>query len=118
MIVRGIDIIDVINGTGNVSPARVLRVLSALGEDSAYWSAVRGGQDFRGWDYDRYAVTAQVDLLQNILFVLLKSNGAKKAKPPEPLPTPGENRKRSKGQNMFAAMTVAAMDGKPIEKWA
>lgn len=84
-------------------------MLSTLGEDSAYIAARKGGPKYRGWDYDRYLRTYHAEVTRNLLYVLQKVNGGKvKAPPPMWRPDDAE-RKRTEGQNMFAAMAKQAL---------
>jgi hypothetical protein len=54
---------------------------------------VRGGQEFRGWDRDRYQLVALTDAVRILTYVFILANSdPKKAPPkvPEPSPTPDE----------------------------
>lgn len=112
----GIDLLDLFREQNNVSPRRVLALLSTLGEHSAYVAAARGVPI--DWDVDRYLRKQTVDTLNLLLYVTAKANGAKRVEKPKPVPAPSDQlgqRRATKrqGQNVFAAMAMRAMRGSP-----
>ncbi|AUV61984.1 tail assembly chaperone [Mycobacterium phage SWU2] len=62
--------------------------------DSATFAEMRGGQEFRGWDEDRYQGTALVDATRGLLYAfILAHTGKNQRKPTAPTPWPIPDRK-------------------------
>lgn len=96
-----------------LSPSRVLRLCSTLGEDSALVAAERGGMQYRGWTTDRYLMRKLLFTCEQIVYVTAKANGDKKIKQPEPVDTPdAKHDRRQRGQHTFAAMARNVLNGK------
>ncbi len=76
-----------------LAPRFVLAHVNNLDYDSAFIAEVRGGQQFRGWDRDRYQLAALTDAVraQSYLFTLANIDPKKqKPAPPDPTPVPDE----------------------------
>lgn len=95
-----------------LSPRYVFSLLMHLPSDGAFYAARRGGQDFRGWDVDRYALVALVNSQRANNYILTMVNrDPKKPKPapPEPFPTPDETSKPAHKPGSFAAIAASMM---------
>lgn len=83
-----------------------------LPTDGALYASRRGGQEFRGWDIDRYAMVAQVNAQRAGNHILLMANrDPKKPKPkaPEPFPTPDDDKKSNAPKPGSFAAVAASM---------
>jgi hypothetical protein len=83
------------------SPRYILGLIRQLPVESATVAELRGGSQFRGWDVDRYLLTAIVDAIQANTYMLAKANQGK-PKMPEPMYRP--EKAKPKNENSFAAM--------------
>jgi hypothetical protein len=100
-----VDLADVIDGAGGLSPRRVLAYIQSLPMESATHAAVRGGDQFRGWDMHTYLLAQIIDSIRENTHTFVSANSKKKPKAPEPFPRP--EKKRQKG-NLFSTMARAA----------
>lgn len=115
--VWGIDVADVFDDDKPLSPARVVRLLSTLGEDSALAAAQRGGTRYQGWTTDRYILRKLAYSIDYLTYVTLRVNGQKRVSEPKPIDTPDtKDSQRRAGKNTFAAMARAAMNGERGER--
>jgi hypothetical protein len=74
-----------------MSPRWALAHVKLLPLGSAFVAQTRGGQQFRGWDEDRYALVALINAVRALhyIFALAHSDPKKaKPKPPDPYPIP------------------------------
>jgi hypothetical protein len=82
-----------------LSPRFVLAHVRNLDYHSAFIAEVRGGQQFRGWDEDRYLSAALINSLRTLIYIFILANSdPKKRKPksPEMWPLPDEIKKQDK----------------------
>ncbi|MEI6001130.1 hypothetical protein H3V53_29295 [Paraburkholderia bengalensis] len=82
-----------------------------LPKTGAFYAERRGGQQYRGWDEDRYALADIYDAVQAGNHILLMANrDPKKPKPkaPKAYPRPDDFEKTTPKPGSFAAMVVAA----------
>lgn len=103
-----------------LSPRYLLSLIIHLPTDGAFFAARQGGQEYRGWDTDRYALVAMVNAQRagNHIQVIVNSDPKRsKPKPPEPFPTPGDNaRKKTIKPGSFAAIAASMMDAQKRKK--
>lgn len=101
-----------------MSPRWVLMHIKNLPQDSATVSEIRGGQQFRGWDTERYQLALIADSIRALLYVFIVAHTDKnkrKPKPPEPWPTPDQKTRQRKQQSTpgsfahMAATQIAAV---------
>lgn len=110
----GIDLRELFSDQPPFSPRYVLAHIKWLPIGSAFIAEMRGGQQYRGWNEDRYAITRLIDLIavSNYLFLMANRDPKKRApEPPEPYPTPDnlQAKKRDKpGSFGFIAKTMLA----------
>lgn len=99
---------------GELSPRYILALARNLPPEGALHASVRGGNQFRGWDVDRYALVALVNAQRANNYILTMVNrDPKRPRPPapEPFPTPdSEERKQNKLKpGSFAAIAARMM---------
>lgn len=89
---------------------------------SATVAEIRGGEQFRGWDLDRYMTARLIDSVQALRYItLLAHSDPKRRKPPapEPFPTPDKIHKKTKdaqpGSFAFIAKKLIAKGKKRKE---
>ena len=87
-------------GSGGRSPRYILSLIKRLPVESCFVAEIRGGDQFRGWNPDRYLLTAIVDAVQANTHIVSKANGGK-GKKPEPTYRP--KKVQSKNGNAFVA---------------
>lgn len=107
----GVDLREVFreppDGVLPLTPRRVLALLAALPEGTAFTAALAGGKAHRGWTYDRYLAKAQLEAQRHQTYAMRRINGDKSARLPQSIKTPAdEKEKRRKGRNMFEAMAT------------
>ncbi|AVR76331.1 tail assembly chaperone [Mycobacterium phage Annyong] len=107
----GIDLRELFSEANPLSPQYVLIHIKHLPIESAFVAAIRGGQEFRGWNADRYALAAIINSIRagNYMFVMANSD-PRKGKPPlpSPWPVPQENKAEKKyAPNSFAGIVAA-----------
>lgn len=109
----GIDIRDLLDEEYPLSPRYALVLIINLPKEGAFYASRRGGQQFRGWNEDRYAMANLIDAQNaaNYLFIMANRD-PKRAKPQPPKPyyrpdqsEPGHNKP---APGSFAAMVLAA----------
>ncbi|AGR46439.1 tail assembly chaperone [Mycobacterium phage Odin] len=108
-----VDLRDLFRDEDPLSPRFVLALVLCLPKDGAFYASRRGGQQYRGWDEDRYALADIYDAVQaNTHMFLLANRDPKKPKPkaPKSYPRPDdlEPHKAAHKPGSFAAMVVAA----------
>lgn len=111
----GIDLRDLFQDPPPWSPRFLLSHINNLPYDSAFVAELRGGQQFRGWNEDRYLLAAIVNAIRVLAHVFILANmDPKKSKPeaPKPWPLPDKQEKRAKqagpGSFAFIAKSLAA----------
>ena len=78
----GIDLLDLFREERPLSPRYVLAHIRNLDYQSAFVAEVRGGQQYRGWDEDRYMDAAQINALRTLIYIFILANtDPKKRKP-------------------------------------
>lgn len=106
-----VDLRDLFDDEAPLSPRYTLLLISHLPTDGAFYASRRGGQQFRGWDADRYALVAQVNAQRannHILTMVNRDPKKPKPKPPEWFPTPDDEIKSVK-PGSFAAVAAAML---------
>lgn len=109
----GIDLRDLFRKKAPLSPIFVLALIVNLPKEGAFYASRRGGQQYRGWTEDRYALADLIDSVRagNHLF-LLANRDPKKSKPatPKPYTRPDflDTKTAAPKPGSFAAMVVAA----------
>lgn len=108
--VYGVDLRDVLVPESRLTPQLVLVLVRGLPESSRFVAERRGGQEFRGWDTDRYALAATVNAVRALQWTYIAAHSKSKPKPPDPFPIPDHlKRKKHVGSKSFAAIAAAKM---------
>lgn len=90
----------------------MLALVLNLPTEGAFYASRRGGQEFRGWDVDRYALVSLVNAQRannHILMMVNRDPKRPKPKLPEPFPTPGEKKSTRHKPGSFAAIAASMM---------
>lgn len=83
-------------------------LIRQLPPDSRTIASLQGGEQFLGWDADRYLLAALVDAVRENTYAFVSANSKKKPKQPEPVTRPNKaGRSHQKKNNQFAAMAAA-----------
>lgn len=110
----GVDIRELFHPEKPLSPKYVLALIMYLPLGSAFVAERRGGQEFRDWDPDRYALIDIANSLRSFQHMYLASHIDRRKtalpKPPEPFPTPEQKRteKATHKAGSFAHMVATA----------
>lgn len=110
----GVDLRDLFDEENPLSPKWVLNLVVHLPVGSAFVAARRGGQQFRDWDADRYALADIATSLRSFrhLYVSAHIDRRKHRLPqaPKPFPTPEEltTKKNSQKPGSFAYVVLQA----------
>ncbi len=106
-----VDILDLFRDDRELSPRVAMQLLMDLPTDSRYVASVRGGQKFRGWGEDRYALVDIANTMRSLVFLYSQTHSKKKLTHPKPFPFPTGEKKNSsgtEGPGSFAAVVKAA----------
>lgn len=104
----GVNLSDVLVEESGLSPRLVIAYIRNLPIDSATAAALRGGDQFRGWDTQTYLLAAVVDAVNQNTFAFVSANSKKKPKAPEPIERPEQKTKTNPLASKFAAMARIA----------
>lgn len=110
----GVDLKDLFHPEKPLSPRYVLTLIMYLPLGSAFVAERRGGQEFRDWDVSRYALIDVANSLRSFQHLYLATHIDRRKhglpKPPEPFPTPEEQRteKATHKAGSFAHMVATA----------
>ena len=106
------DLRDLFSDECPLSPRYVLSLVLHLPSDGAFYASRSGGQEFRGWDADRYALVSLVNAQRatnHILMMVNRDPKKPRPKPPETFPTPGDKKKTAHKPGSFAAIAASMM---------
>ena len=116
----GVRVLDVLVDGSGLSPRQVLAYIRQLPPESATVAALRGGDQFRGWDTSAYMLANLFDAIQANTYAFISANSKRKPKAPEPFERPDIKVAKKKKPSLFAAMARAqyqknrkAKDGGP-----
>lgn len=101
---HGIKPWEILDGT--YTPRQLLAYIRHLPLGSATVAALRGGEQFLGWDPHMYMLANIVDAIQSNTYAFIAANSKRKPKQPDPVKRP-----RPKGdpeKNRFMAMARIA----------
>jgi hypothetical protein len=100
-----IDLRDIMKDGSGLSPRLVLCYVRALPLESATVAAMRGGDQFRGWNQELYMLANLLDAVRENTYAFVAANSKKKPKAPEPVQRPEKQQKKK--TSLFAAMARA-----------
>jgi hypothetical protein len=111
----GIDLRELFLDPPPWTPRFLLSHINNLPYDSAFVAELRGGQQFRGWDENRYLLAANVNAIRVLSHIFILANmDPKKRKPdtpsPWPLPDKQEKKKRQDKPGSFAFIAKSLAD--------
>lgn len=75
-------------------------------------AALRGGEQFIGWDADRYFLATLIDAVNQVSYVTAAANSKRKPKAPKPVPRPSKVQKNAAANNPFRQRLAAAKKAK------
>ncbi len=107
-----VDLRDLFKDEDPLSPRYVLALIMGLPTDGAFYASRRGGQQFRGWDVDRYALVAQVNAQRatnHIMMMVNRDPKKPKPAPPDYFPIPDEDKPSKPKPGSFAAIAASMM---------
>jgi hypothetical protein len=106
---------DIYRPGSGLGPTQALLLIKHLPLESATVAQMRGGQQFRGWNEERYLLANAVDLLSTQLYAFVMAHHSRGPKPrePKPIERPG-NAVKAKKINPFRANLEAAKKRKAI----
>lgn len=107
----GLNLALILQPGSGYAPKTVLALVQQLPPNSRTIAAVRGGDQFLGWDADRYLTAALLDAVRETTYAVIATNSAKgkKPKPPKPVERPKRNpaaRGPNTAANPFAVMAA------------
>lgn len=105
--VYGLNLRNITKPGAGYTPREVLALVKGLPVESAFYSQVRGGPQFIGWNPDRYLLAALVDGVNSLTYAFVQANSKRKAKKPDPVWRP-EKSKSDQKSSLFAAMARRA----------
>lgn len=117
------DIRDVFVPDSGVTPRWLLVLISELDTKSRYVAELNGGQQFRGWDIDRWANVFSLETLRAIQWIYTAAHVDKKPALPKPFPVPRDERPQDKtpdkpGSFAFIAKShLASVKKRKAEQW-
>lgn len=91
------DLADLCSSSPRLTPWWVLALVAELPDDSALAASVAGDRAHRGWTFDRHLLAGIFDAVQVNTYATARVAGAKGAKPPKPVPRPGDKPRKSEG---------------------
>src|SRR5690606_11980046 len=89
---------------GTYSPKLLLSYIRNLPLGSATVAALRGGDEFAGWDPHMYMLANIVDAIQTNTYAFVAANSKRKPKPPKPIQRP---KTKTNGMNSEQARFAA-----------
>jgi hypothetical protein len=113
--------VDALREGSGYSPRQLILLIKGLPLESATVAAMRGGDEFRGWNLDRYLLTSVIDSIRENTYVFIAANSKRKPSPPESAYRPKDKTpsKRQTGKpNLFAMRLDAARKAKAARKGA
>lgn len=75
-------------------------------------AALRGGEQFIGWDVDRYFLAQLIDSVNRVAYVVSAVNSKRKPKAPKPTPRPSRVQKGTGASNPFRQQLAKAKANK------
>lgn len=75
-------------------------------------AALRGGEQFNGWDVDRYFMATLIDAVNQVAYVTAAANSKRKPKAPKPVSRPTRVQKSAAENNPFRQRLAAKKKAK------
>lgn len=87
--------------TGSHDPAVILVLINQLPLSSRTVAVLRGGDQFVGWDVDRYFMATLIDSVNRVAYVTAAANSKRKPKAPKPTERPSRANNNAAENNPF-----------------
>ncbi len=84
------NLVDILKENSH-SPSTVLILIKQLPLGSRTMATLRGGDQFVGWDVDRYFFAQLIDSVNRVAYTVAAANAKRKPKAPKPTPRPKKN---------------------------
>jgi hypothetical protein len=108
----GLNLIDLLKEGSGYEPSTILVLVNQLPLASRTVAALRGGDQFIGWDVDRYYMATLIDAVNQVAYVTAAANSKRKPKAPKPMPRPSRVQKNAAQNNPFRQRIAAAKKAK------
>jgi hypothetical protein len=86
----GLNLVEAMR-TGSHAPAILLVLIKQLPLGSRTVALLRGGEQFIGWDVDRYFLAQLIDSVNRVAYAVVAGNSKRKPKAPKPTMRPKKN---------------------------
>lgn len=106
-----LNLVDVVR-TGSHNPATLLVLVKQLPLGSRTVAALRGGEQFVGWDVDRYFLAQLIDSVNRVAYTVAAANSKRKPKAPKPTVRPSRVQKSTAQSNPFRQQLAKAKKAK------
>lgn len=106
--VYDVDLRDMFDPQARLTPLWLLTLIKGLPDSSRFAAERRGGQQFRGWDMDRYATVAIVNAVRALQYTYVAAHSKRKPPLPDPFPIPDQTEQPQKN-NTFAVLAAAKL---------
>jgi hypothetical protein len=107
----GLNLVDIVR-TGSHDPATILVLIKQFPLGSRTVAALRGGEQFIGWDVDRYLLAQLIDGVNRVAYTVAAANSKRKPKAPKPTVRPSRAQKSTGESNPFRQRLNAAKKAK------
>lgn len=108
----GLNLIDIMREGSGHTPRTIVTLVRHLSLGSRTVAMLRGGEQFVGWDVDRYFTAQLIDSMNRVAYTVAAANSKRKPKPPKPTPRPSRAQSNSKENNPFRQRLAAAKKAK------
>ena len=106
-----LNLVDILR-TQSHDPMTLLVLVKQLPLGSRTVAALRGGDQFIGWDVDRYFMAQLIDSVNRVAYTVAAANSKRKPKAPKPTPRPTRAQKGTGDSNPFRQRINAAKKAK------
>lgn len=103
----GLNLVDIMRDGSGYEPSTILVLINQLPLASRTVAVLRGGDQFLGWDVDRYFMANLIDSVNQVAYVTAAANSKRKPKAPKPTPRPKRINKDAAQNNPFRRQLAA-----------
>jgi hypothetical protein len=89
----GLNFVDIMRTGSGYDPVSILVLIRQLPLGSRTVAILRGGEQFLGWDVDRYLLAQLIDGVNRTAYTVAAANSKRKPKAPKPTPRPSKTAK-------------------------
>lgn len=108
----GLNLVAMLRDGSGYDPSTILRLIKNLPLGSRTVALLRGGEQFMGWDVDRYFMAQLIDSVNRVAYTVTAANSKRKPKAPKPTPRPSKKQTASGANNPFRQRLAAAKKAK------